>query len=263
MPIYKPFGQYNKYENEFYDKEYPIWKFYNDGQPAMTNAVQNPTEDEIDTYLSDNSYKDLGDMSELKKRISEVLSTLSPREERVLRMRFGIGLPDSYTLQEIALIFGVTSQRIQSIEAKALRKLKHPSRSRKLRDFMDMFDTIIKKDNVEVNKTEDIKDTSKLTQKDIEDIDISVLKKSYFQYDKYCKIFGYDPNDLENKILFLQNPFYMARNPADVWDENMDILFTDFINMLKEKYGVTNFWDQWGHGDEYYDSIKEKEKDEQ
>ena len=53
----------------------------------------------------------------------------------------------------------------------------------------------------------------------------------------------------------------MARNPADVWDENMDILFTDFINMLKEKYGVTNFWDQWGRGDEYYDSIKRKEKE--
>ena len=66
-----------------------------------------------------------------------VLSTLSPREERVLRMRFGIGMNSDHTLEEVGLQFAVTRERIRQIEAKALRKLKHPSRSRKLRSFLE------------------------------------------------------------------------------------------------------------------------------
>ena len=73
---------------------------------------------------------------ELKSTITEALSTLTPREERVLRKRFGIGLPTDYTLEEIGKEFSVTTERIRQIEAKALRKLKHPSRARKLRSFL-------------------------------------------------------------------------------------------------------------------------------
>ena len=76
-------------------------------------------------------------LSELKTVTTEALATLTPREERVLRKRFGIGLPTDYTLEEIGKGFSVTTERIRQIEAKALRKLKHPSRSRKLRSFLD------------------------------------------------------------------------------------------------------------------------------
>ena len=73
---------------------------------------------------------------ELKSTITEALSTLTPREERVLRKRFGIGLATDYTLEEIGKGFLVTKERIRQTEAKALRKLKHPSRTRKLRSFL-------------------------------------------------------------------------------------------------------------------------------
>jgi RNA polymerase sigma factor (sigma-70 family) len=73
---------------------------------------------------------------ELKSTITEALSTLTSREERVLRKRFGIGLPTDYTLEEIGKGFLVTKERIRQTEAKALRKLKHPSRTRKLRSFL-------------------------------------------------------------------------------------------------------------------------------
>jgi DNA-binding CsgD family transcriptional regulator len=66
-----------------------------------------------------------------------VLASLTPREERVLRMRFGIGMNTDHTLEEVGQQFSVTGERIRQIEAKALRKLKHPSRSRKLRSFLD------------------------------------------------------------------------------------------------------------------------------
>jgi RNA polymerase sigma factor (sigma-70 family) len=75
-------------------------------------------------------------IAELKKVVSEVLSTLKPREERVLRKRFGIGLAKDYTLEEVGQEFCVTRDRIRQIEAKALRKLKHPSKSEKLRSFL-------------------------------------------------------------------------------------------------------------------------------
>jgi len=76
----------------------------------------------------------LGNLNETTTR---VLSTLTAREERVLRMRFGIGMNTDHTLEEVGQQFNVTRERIRQIEAKALRKLKHPSRSRKLRSFLD------------------------------------------------------------------------------------------------------------------------------
>ena len=73
----------------------------------------------------------------LKETTTRVLATLTPREERVLRMRFGIGMNSDHTLEEVGQQFSVTRERIRQIEAKALRKLKHPTRSRKLRAFLD------------------------------------------------------------------------------------------------------------------------------
>ena len=73
----------------------------------------------------------------LREQTTRVLSTLTPREERVLRMRFGIGMNTDHTLEEVGQQFSVTRERIRQIEAKALRKLKHPTRSRKLRSFLD------------------------------------------------------------------------------------------------------------------------------
>ena len=72
----------------------------------------------------------------LKDEISEVLLTLTEREERVIRLRFGLEDGKSRTLEEVGQMFGVTRERIRQIEAKALRKLRHPSRSRKLKDYM-------------------------------------------------------------------------------------------------------------------------------
>jgi RNA polymerase primary sigma factor len=73
----------------------------------------------------------------LREATTRVLSSLTPREERLLRMRFGIGMNTDHTLEEVGQQFNVTRERIRKIEAKALRKLKHPSRSRKLRSFLD------------------------------------------------------------------------------------------------------------------------------
>ena len=75
--------------------------------------------------------------AKLREATTRVLSSLTPREERVLRMRFGIGTNTDHTLEEVGQQFNVTRERIRQIEAKALRKLKHPSRSRKLRSFLD------------------------------------------------------------------------------------------------------------------------------
>ena len=72
-----------------------------------------------------------------EKPARTILSSLTPREERVLRMRFGIGMNTDHTLEEVGQQFSVTRERIRQIEAKALRKLKHPSRSRKMRSFLD------------------------------------------------------------------------------------------------------------------------------
>ena len=80
---------------------------------------------------------DVAIQSNLKETTTRVLASLTPREERVLRMRFGIGMNTDHTLEEVGQQFSVTRERIRQIEAKALRKLKHPSRSRKLRSFLD------------------------------------------------------------------------------------------------------------------------------
>ncbi len=73
----------------------------------------------------------------LKKKVNNVLSYLNPRQERVLRMRFGINLATDYTLAEVGKVLGVNPERVRQIEARALRTLKHPSHSRKLRTFLD------------------------------------------------------------------------------------------------------------------------------
>jgi|TARA_R110000850_G_scaffold264620_1_gene393820 RNA polymerase primary sigma factor len=73
----------------------------------------------------------------LKKKVNNVLSYLNPRQERVLRMRFGINLATDYTLAEVGKVFGVNPERVRQIEARALRTLKHPSHSRKLRTFLN------------------------------------------------------------------------------------------------------------------------------
>jgi RNA polymerase primary sigma factor len=80
--------------------------------------------------------EDAVNLSELKTEITKILAKLTPREERVLRKRFGIGLDTDYTLEEIGKEFSVTRGRVGSIEAKALHKLKHPSLSRNLRKFL-------------------------------------------------------------------------------------------------------------------------------
>ena len=75
----------------------------------------------------------------LKDQTAQVLRTLTPREEKVIKMRFGLEDGSEHTLEEVGQSFAVTRERIRQIEAKALRKLRHPSRSRKLRAFMDGF----------------------------------------------------------------------------------------------------------------------------
>ena len=75
--------------------------------------------------------------SNLRETATRMLDSLTPREERIVRMRIGIGMNSDHTLEEVGQQFSVTRERIRQIEAKALRKLKHPSRSRKLRSFLD------------------------------------------------------------------------------------------------------------------------------
>ena len=107
-------------------------------------SLETPVGDEDDSHLGD-FIEDKATMqpleaaiqSNLRQSCTAVLSTLSPREERVLRMRFGIGMNSDHTLEEVGLQFSVTRERIRQIEAKALRKLKHPTRSRKLRSFLE------------------------------------------------------------------------------------------------------------------------------
>ncbi len=107
-------------------------------------SLETPIGDEEDSHLGDfiedkNAVLpvDAAIQSNLRETTTRVLSTLTPREERVLRMRFGIGMNTDHTLEEVGQQFNVTRERIRQIEAKALRKLKHPSRSRKLRSFLD------------------------------------------------------------------------------------------------------------------------------
>ncbi|MEP2031539.1 MAG: RNA polymerase sigma factor RpoD [Paracoccaceae bacterium] len=107
-------------------------------------SLETPIGDEEDSQLGDfiedkNAVLPLDSaiQENLKETTTRVLASLTPREERVLRMRFGIGMNTDHTLEEVGQQFSVTRERIRQIEAKALRKLKHPSRSRKLRSFLD------------------------------------------------------------------------------------------------------------------------------
>ena len=107
-------------------------------------SLETPIGDEEDSHLGDFIEDkhtiipiEAAIQSNLKSATNKVLSSLTPREEKVLRMRFGIGMQSDYTLEEVGKQFSVTRERIRQIEAKALRKLKHPSRSKRLRSFLD------------------------------------------------------------------------------------------------------------------------------
>jgi RNA polymerase primary sigma factor len=106
-------------------------------------SLETPIGDEEDSHLGDFiedkravSPDDAALLSNLGEKTREVLSTLTPREEKVLRMRFGIGEKSDHTLEEVGRDFAVTRERIRQIEAKALHKLRHPTRSRKLKSFL-------------------------------------------------------------------------------------------------------------------------------
>jgi RNA polymerase primary sigma factor len=107
-------------------------------------SLETPVGDEEDSYLGDFIEDknvllpvDAAIQANLRETTTKVLAMLTPREERVLRMRFGIGMNTDHTLEEVGQQFSVTRERIRQIEAKALRKLKHPTRSKKLRSFLD------------------------------------------------------------------------------------------------------------------------------
>ena len=107
-------------------------------------SLETPVGDEEDSSLGDfiedkNALQplDTAIQSNLSESTTKILASLTPREERVLRMRFGIGMNTDHTLEEVGLQFSVTRERIRQIEAKALRKLKHPSRSKQLKSFLE------------------------------------------------------------------------------------------------------------------------------
>jgi RNA polymerase primary sigma factor len=107
-------------------------------------SLETPIGDEGDSHLGDliedkNAVLpiDAAIQSNLRETTTRVLASLTPREERIVRMRFGLGMNSNHTLEEVGKQFSVTRERIRQIEAKALRKLKHPSRSRELRSFLD------------------------------------------------------------------------------------------------------------------------------
>jgi RNA polymerase primary sigma factor len=107
-------------------------------------STETPVGDEEDSHLGDfiedkNVIQpiDAAIQSSLRETIADALATLTSREERILRMRFGIGMTTDHTLEEVGRTFSITRERIRQIEAKALRKLKHPSRSRALRSYLE------------------------------------------------------------------------------------------------------------------------------
>jgi RNA polymerase primary sigma factor len=107
-------------------------------------SLEKPIGDEEDSHLGDliedkNAIQPIDAMiqSNLRETTTRVLASLTPREERIVRMRFGLGMNSDHTLEEVGQQFSVTRERIRQIEAKAIRKLKHPSRSRVLRSFLD------------------------------------------------------------------------------------------------------------------------------
>jgi RNA polymerase primary sigma factor len=107
-------------------------------------SLETPVGDEEDSHLGDFIQDenavipiDAAIQSNLRQTTTKILSSLTPREERVLRMRFGIGMNSDHTLEEVGQQFSVTRERIRQIEAKALRKLKHPTRAKQLKSFLD------------------------------------------------------------------------------------------------------------------------------
>ena len=90
-----------------------------------------------DNMISEINLDSIIAKKQIKDKITQALTYLTPREERVLRMRFGVGMNTDHTLEEVGLQFSVTRERIRQIEAKALRKLKHPSRSKQLKSFLE------------------------------------------------------------------------------------------------------------------------------
>lgn len=107
-------------------------------------SLETPIGEEEDSHLGDfipdedaPAPSDVASLTMLKEQLNEVLATLTPREAKVLRLRFGLEDGRSRTLEEVGKEFNVTRERIRQIEAKALRKLRHPSRSKKLKDFLN------------------------------------------------------------------------------------------------------------------------------
>lgn len=116
-------------------------------------SLETPVGDSEDTYLKDfiedeNEYTPMDAVvnDDLKEKVREVLKSLTPREEKVLKMRFGIDVASEHTLEEVGKDFSVTRERIRQIEVKALRKLRHPSRSRKLQGFLDKDNEVLVKE---------------------------------------------------------------------------------------------------------------------
>jgi RNA polymerase sigma factor (sigma-70 family) len=110
-------------------------KVYKNSKDAIFRSVELSNAKKLE---SDLNLDEVVAKNQLKEKITKVLSTLTPREERVIRMRFGIGLNTDYTLDEVGLQFSVTRERIRMIEAKALRKLKDPSRTKELKDYLQV-----------------------------------------------------------------------------------------------------------------------------
>ena len=116
-------------------------------------SLETPVGDSEDAFIKDfieseNDFSPADSVanSDLKERVREVLKTLTPREEKVLKMRFGIDVASEHTLEEVGKDFAVTRERIRQIEVKALRKLRHPSRSKKLQSFFDKEFTFTQED---------------------------------------------------------------------------------------------------------------------
>ena len=107
---------------------------------SMETPIGDDEDSNLGDFIEDKNIKlplDAAIQNNLREATTGVLSTLTPREERVLRMRFGIGMNTDHTLEEVGQQFSVTRERIRQIEAKALRKLKHPSRSKQLKSFLE------------------------------------------------------------------------------------------------------------------------------
>lgn len=123
-------------------------------------SLETPVGDSEDAFIkdfieseNDSSPSDTVANNDLKERVREILKTLTPREEKVLKMRFGIDVASEHTLEEVGKDFSVTRERIRQIEVKALRKLRHPSRSKKLRSFFDkeFDDSIVPEDDIDTD----------------------------------------------------------------------------------------------------------------